>query len=107
MNELHDKIDFMTDEELFALTSRLRETMEARQQEGKRETMQKIRELAAQIGVAVELTPIKPGERVNSRVGTKVPAKYRNPENPIQKWSGRGLPPKWMSGRNREDFLIN
>jgi len=87
MNELHDKIDFMTDEELFYLTRRLRETIEARQQESKLETMQKILELAAQIGVTVELMPIKPGEKANSRVGTKVTAKYRNPENPIQQWS--------------------
>jgi DNA-binding protein H-NS len=40
-----------------------------------------------------------------------VAPKYRNPENPAETWSGRGLPPRWMAaqlkgGKKREDFLI-
>lgn len=46
-----------------------------------------------------------------STKGTKVAAKYRNPANAKDTWSGRGLPPRWMAelikkGKKREDFLI-
>ncbi|MGR3592510.1 MAG: H-NS histone family protein [Limimaricola soesokkakensis] len=39
------------------------------------------------------------------------PAKYRNPDDPAQTWSGRGRQPQWMrealeNGADREDFLI-
>jgi DNA-binding protein H-NS len=42
--------------------------------------------------------------------GTIAP-KYRNPQNPIETWAGRGLKPRWLtaaikSGKNVEDFLI-
>jgi DNA-binding protein H-NS len=40
-----------------------------------------------------------------------VAPKYRNPENPAETWSGRGLPPRWMAalikaGKKKDDFLI-
>jgi DNA-binding protein H-NS len=41
-----------------------------------------------------------------------VPPKYRNPDNPAETWTGRGLPPRWLTaalkkrGRRLEDFLI-
>lgn len=54
----------------------------------------------------------KRGSTRKSTAGTKVPAKYRNPDNPAQTWSGRGKHPKWMTeamahGRKPEDFLIS
>jgi len=41
-----------------------------------------------------------------------VPPKYRNPENPMQIWSGRGKQPRWLgpqiqAGRQLDDFLID
>lgn len=38
-------------------------------------------------------------------------AKYRNPSNPDQTWSGRGRMPKWLvsmveSGSSKEDFAV-
>jgi DNA-binding protein H-NS len=42
----------------------------------------------------------------------RVPPKYRNPDNPAETWTGRGLPPRWLAaalkkrGRRLEDFLI-
>ena len=43
--------------------------------------------------------------------GTKVPPKYRNPDNAEQTWTGRGKQPRWMAeevskGKKPEDFLI-
>lgn len=34
-----------------------------------------------------------------------LPPKYQNPRTG-QTWSGRGKPPKWIAGKNRERFLI-
>jgi DNA-binding protein H-NS len=40
-----------------------------------------------------------------------VPAKYRNPKNADEVWSGRGRMPLWLgaaikAGKDRDDFLI-
>ena len=44
-------------------------------------------------------------------LGGAVARKYRNPENRIQTWAGRGLKPKWLTaaikaGKKQDDFLI-
>jgi DNA-binding protein H-NS len=36
---------------------------------------------------------------------SKVAAKYRDPISG-KTWSGRGLAPKWLAGKNKEDFAI-
>jgi DNA-binding protein H-NS len=46
-----------------------------------------------------------------SMLGTKVPPKFRNRDNPSETWSGRGLQPKWLTaalkaGKSIEDFRI-
>lgn len=41
--------------------------------------------------------------------GSKVPAKYRNPEDPSVTWTGRGKAPAWIAEYAKEDwkeFLI-
>lgn len=53
----------------------------------------------------------KASKRGAATRGGKVPPKYRNPANPKETWTGRGLPPRWMAelikkGKKREDFLI-
>lgn len=42
----------------------------------------------------------------NTKAVNKVEAKYRDPETG-KEWSGRGLPPKWLNGRDKEEFLIS
>jgi DNA-binding protein H-NS len=37
--------------------------------------------------------------------GSKVAAKYRDPVSG-KEWSGRGLAPKWMQGKDKSEFLI-
>jgi DNA-binding protein H-NS len=39
----------------------------------------------------------------SSRAG--VAPKYRDPESGST-WSGRGKPPKWIAGQDRDSFLI-
>jgi len=37
--------------------------------------------------------------------GVKLPAKYRNPLNPTQTWTGRGVDPAWVA-KLRETGLL-
>jgi DNA-binding protein H-NS len=46
--------------------------------------------------------PRRRGARVAK---TPLPPKYQNPRTG-QTWSGRGKPPKWIAGKNRDRFLI-
>ena len=43
--------------------------------------------------------------------GTRLEAKYRNPDNALETWAGRGLKPRWLKkllrqGRKLEDLAI-
>jgi DNA-binding protein H-NS len=63
--------------------------------------------LADLAGKASAAAPAKEG---GARKGSKVPAKYRDPDTGTT-WSGRGLHPKWLqaalkSGRKLSDFAI-
>lgn len=53
----------------------------------------------------------KSGAKAARKPGKKVAAKYRNPANPKETWSGRGKQPRWLAaltakGKKQEDFLI-
>lgn len=39
------------------------------------------------------------------KTGSKVAAKYRDPVSG-KTWSGRGLAPKWLAGKNKADYAI-
>jgi DNA-binding protein H-NS len=63
-------------------------------QDGKRkEVVAQIKELAASIGVSID---IHENDKRSLRKGVKVAPKYQNPQNPAQKWTGRGVAPKWF-----------
>lgn len=77
--------------------------------EGKRkEVIAKIKDLASSIGIIVDIyESAKPA----GRKGSKVPIKYQNPNNLSQKWTGRGMKPKWLQalleqGHDIKDYEI-
>lgn len=45
------------------------------------------------------------GAKKVKAAGTKVAAKYRDSVTG-KEWSGRGLAPKWLQGKNKSDYLI-
>lgn len=80
-----------------------------RQQSRRKEVFAEIRRLAASVGVTVEISEAEKPSRA-ARTG-KVAAKYRNPANPSQTWTGRGMKPVWLrdllnSGRSIDEFAI-
>jgi DNA-binding protein H-NS len=70
----------------------------------------KLERRLAELGLAParELNRIDRPER---RPYPKVHPKYRNPDRPVETWSGRGKQPRWVSallqsGRNIEDLRV-
>ena len=95
-------------EELQALIKNAESALQAKQVGMRKQVVAQIKELAASIGVTVEIIDDKKSRKSSSSVA----AKYANPANPSETWTGRGLAPKWMKGlldqgRNKDEFLIN
>lgn len=69
--------------------------------------VQKVRELVSEFGLSAH--DVFPSGRVSKVAGTKtvnkVAPKYRDPSTG-QTWTGRGKAPKWIEGRNRDQFAI-
>jgi DNA-binding protein H-NS len=67
----------------------------------------KVREIVAEYGLtAQDIFTGRAGKTGGSKAaGSKVAAKYRDPATG-QTWTGRGKAPKWIDGKNREQFLI-
>src|SRR5690348_9656362 len=100
-----EQIDFegMSDTQLREVIEQARETLRGRITS----RLDEFKALAREVGYAVTYEKIGEGEGRRRRspqsdlFGTQdqrreVPAKYRNPDNPTQTWSGRGHTPRWM-----------
>lgn len=95
--------------ELQALIKNAQSALEEKQAGMRKEVIAQIKELAASIGVTVEITDEK---KTRKSVSSSVSAKYTNPANPAETWTGRGKAPIWIKtlmnqGHNKDDFLIN
>jgi len=98
--------DDLSPHELEILIRDAQSKLEQKQHSMRKEVIAQIKELAASIGVTVDIIDAK------SRKTASVSSKYRNPHNPLQEWTGRGLAPKWLkeliaAGHSKETFLIN
>jgi DNA-binding protein H-NS len=68
-------------------------------------------ELETQLSQLLEIGGAGNGSRRGRGKARSVAAKYRNPKNADEVWSGRGRMPLWLgaeikAGKDREDFLI-
>jgi DNA-binding protein H-NS len=102
-------LDALSAEELHSLIKDAQSKLEHKQNSQRKEVIAKIKELAASIGVIVEIIDDK---KAGKQKSPSVASKYRNPSNPNQEWTGRGLAPKWMQaliaeGRSKDEFLIS
>lgn len=98
----------MSETELQAMIEDASRALKEKQHGKRREVIAQIKQLAASIGVTVEI--IESGG-VASRKGRKVPIKFQNPANLSEQWSGRGVRPKWLQnllnqGHSLEEFEI-
>ena len=98
----------LSETELQSVIQNAEKALKEKQASKRKEIIAQIKELAASIGVNVEISE-EDGRA--SRKGTKVAPKYRNPKDPSQTWTGRGVAPKWMqalndAGHDKSEFLI-
>ena len=108
-------LEHLGDQELHAVRQRINEALHGRFTS----RTQEFRELAREMGFAVTLTELgKETSRRSTRPAQEedrrraVTAKYRNPDNPLETWAGRGRKPKWVEdrlaqGASLDDLLIN
>lgn len=94
-------------QELIAEKTRLESEISALMAAGRREAIEQVRALIREHG----LTPEEIGVSASSGKGRVAPApskvapKYRDPQTGAT-WSGRGVAPKWIAGKDRAQFLI-
>nr|VFJ88532.1 MAG: DNA-binding protein H-NS [Candidatus Kentron sp. H]VFJ90490.1 MAG: DNA-binding protein H-NS [Candidatus Kentron sp. H]VFJ96666.1 MAG: DNA-binding protein H-NS [Candidatus Kentron sp. H] len=94
--------------DLIELREEVEASIDARKKEEKQQLLQDIRRMVSEKGFSM-------GEIFNEPELIKkspVVPKYQNPDNPDQKWSGRGRQPHWIAahleqGKTLEDLLID
>ena len=99
----------LSENELAELIAKASRELETKRQGKRRETMNQIREMASSIGLSVEFS--ETDRKPTSRKGSSVPIKYRDPDNPKNAWTGRGMKPRWLNahlerGRSLEEFQV-
>ena len=98
----------LSETELQAVIEKAEKALKERQTSKRKEVIAQIKELAASIGVTVDIHEL---DKNPERKISKVAPRYRNPADALQTWSGRGLAPKWMqalisTGRDKSEFEI-
>ena len=93
-------------EELLALIAEAQTQLEAIKRSHYKEVIAQIKELAASIGVTIDI------HETSKPTSAKIPAKFSNPDNPSQTWTGQGMAPNWLKelvkqGHNKDEFLID
>jgi DNA-binding protein H-NS len=103
-------LESYTVRELRELRERIEAAIEAQQKSERVALRAKMQELAAASGLTLEEVL---GVAKRGRVGKgSVAAKYRNPEDPSQTWTGRGRMPLWLAeklkkrGTTKDDFAV-
>jgi DNA-binding protein H-NS len=106
--ELHS----MSVDDLFDLRDQITKILLDRVQTEQRELESRLARLREADGRKLgDVSPRRRPARPSLLKGRKIPAKYRNPENPTETWAGRGRLPKWLAaaleqGKQLADFDI-
>src|SRR4051812_6889160 len=104
-------LDHLTVAELTEVIRRAEALRQEKQEEARAALLAKWRAEAAENNLSLEAvlagqSPAQAqGRKVRRGTGAKVAAKFRNPETG-ETWSGRGREPKWLRGKNREEFKV-
>lgn len=92
--------------DLLAQREKLEKQIEEAKSREYAEVLNDVKQKIADYGFSLAelgLSRAKAGKVGRPRAG--VAAKYRDPETGAT-WSGRGKPPRWIAGKNREQFAI-
>lgn len=99
-----------TIQELIAQKAALEQQIAEAQRQAKADGIAKVRALMTEHGLTVDdlSDSVAPGRAKSAKStskGMKVAPKYRDPETG-KTWTGRGVAPKWIAGKDRDAFLI-
>ena len=99
-------------QELIAEKARLESEISALISASRKEAIDKVRALIQEFDLTAEEigrtgTSSRSAKKGggSSKAGAKVQPKYRDPETGAT-WSGRGVAPRWIAGKDRQAFLI-
>jgi DNA-binding protein H-NS len=94
-------------QELIAQKEALDQQIAETQRQTKADGIAKVRNLMTEHGLTVaDLSEGRAsGKSTGKSKGQKVAPKYRDPETG-KTWTGRGVAPKWIAGKDREAFVI-
>jgi DNA-binding protein H-NS len=94
-------------QELIAEKARLESEISALMAAGRRDAVEQVRALIKEHALTAEEIGLgaSSGSTRSAPARSKVAPKYRDPETGAV-WSGRGVAPKWISGKDRAQFLI-
>lgn len=89
--------------ELLQQREALEQQINAAREAELKEVKAKVKEMIEAYGLTQ--ADIFPAAGASSRKGSVVAPKYRDPATG-KTWTGRGKPPTWISGQDRDQFLI-
>jgi DNA-binding protein H-NS len=98
--------------ELKTLSDEIEIEMELRSREERQKLVQEFRDKAKTLGMSLEeLMAGQKAKGAKVRVAGKVAAKYANPADKSQTWTGRGKQPRWVAaalaaGKKLDDLKI-
>lgn len=97
--------------ELKGLQHDIEKEIKSRQHQDLQKAREQILAIAQEAGVSVEELLVAGGKKPKASKGQKVQARYKNPSDSSQTWTGRGRQPKWIAegiakGKTLDDFRI-
>ena len=94
-------------QELIAQKEALEKLIQDTRQTELADAINKVKALIAEFGLTQEdiFGTTRGPKKAKAEGSSKVAAKYRDPVSG-KEWSGRGLAPKWLQGRDKSEFLI-
>ena len=106
-------LDAMSVDEMWQLHEEISQVLSVRLTSEKRELEKRLTQLRREkeMGQSDSAGPSGNGFRERRKYPRVFP-KYRNPEKPMETWSGRGKQPRWLTaalatGRTIEEFVIS
>jgi DNA-binding protein H-NS len=102
-------VDKLALRDLVDLQQRVQKAISVAKDRERAELKQKISQMAETSGFSV--TELFGGRGASSRGKSTGVARFRNPDNPAETWTGRGRKPNWLltrlaNGESMEDFAI-
>lgn len=95
--------------ELKSLLNEIEVEMDSRTKEERQKLLQEFRDKAKSLGISLE--DLLSGQKGKTRAVSKVAAKYANPADANQTWTGRGKRPRWVTecldaGKSLDDLKV-